>query len=177
MSNETALLIIDLQVCNFEGSTPVYGSSDLLSRVSRLIARARAVGAPVVYVQHCGPQGTVDQPGMPGWDIHPAVAPLEDDAVIQKRHPDAFQDTDLQRALESRGIKRLILTGIQTQYCVDTTCRRAYSLGYDVTLVKDAHSTWDTDHLTALQVIAHHNDVLGGWFAALKAASQVEFDE
>lgn len=174
MSNNTALLVIDVQVCNFEESAPVYESSDLLARISSLIARARAAGVHVVYVQHCGPEGAIDQPGAPGWEIHPTVAPIEGDVVVQKRHPDAFQDTNLQRELESKGIESLIITGIQTEYCVDTTCRRAYSLGYDVTLVKDAHGTWDTDHLTAPQIIAHHNDVLGGWFAELKEASEVE---
>ena len=97
--------------------------------------------------------------------------------MVQKRHPDAFQETTLRELLELRGIRRLVLTGMQTEYCVDTTCRRAYSLGYDVTLVSDAHTTWDTEHLTASQIIAHHNDTLGGWFAKLKAASDIAFEE
>jgi nicotinamidase-related amidase len=175
VGKDTALLIIDVQVCNLKESAPVYGDDALLSKISSLIGRARAAGAPVVYVQHCGPDGAVDEPGTPGWEIHPAVAPVAGDVVVQKRHPDSFQDTTLQQKLESGGIERLVITGIQTEYCVDTTCRRAYSLGYDVTLVKDAHSTWDADHLTASQIIAHHNDVLGGWFAELKEASEVEF--
>jgi nicotinamidase-related amidase len=177
VSNHTALLVIDVQVGNFEDSAPVYGGSDLLSKISSLIGRARAAGVPVVYIQHCGPEGAIDQPGTPGWEIHPAIAPIEGDAVIQKHHPDAFQETNLRRELESRGIERLVITGIQTEYCIDTTCRRAYSLGYDVTLVKDAHSTWDTDCLTAPQIIAHHNNVLGGWFVELKEASGIEFDD
>ncbi len=175
MSNNTALLVIDVQVCNFEDSPPVYGGGDLLLRIGDLIARARAAGVPVIYVQHCGPEGAIDQPGTTGWEIHPAVAPITGDVVVQKRHPDAFQDTNLLRELESRGIKRLVITGIQTEYCVDTACRRAYSLGYEVTLVKDAHGTWDRDHLTAPQIIAHHNDVLGGWFVELKEASEIEY--
>ena len=175
MSNDTALLVIDMQACNFEDAAPVYGGSDLLTKISGLITRARAAGVPVVYVQHCGPDGAIDQPGTPGWEIHPAIVPIKGEVVVQKRHPDAFQETNLQRQLEAKGIERLIITGIQTEYCVDTTCRRAYSLGYDVTLVKDAHSTWDTDHITAPQTIAHHNDVLGGWFAQLKAASEIDF--
>jgi nicotinamidase-related amidase len=177
VSNHTALLVIDVQVGNFGESAPVYGGSDLLLKIGSLIARARAAEVPVVYIQHCGPEGAIDQPGTPGWEIHPAIAPIEGDAVIQKRHPDAFQDTGLQRELESRGIERLVITGIQTEYCVDTTCRRAYSLGYSVILVKDAHSTWDTDHLTAPQIIAHHNNVLGGWFVELKEAGEIEFDD
>lgn len=176
MNAETALLVIDVQVGNFEGSLSVYRGGELLSRIAALIAQARAAGLPIVYVQHCGPEGSVDQPGTPGWEIHPAVAPLEGDVVIQKRHPDAFQDTDLRRKLESEGIKRLIITGMQTEYCVDTTCRRAYGLDYDVVLVRDAHSTWDTDLLAAPQVIAHHNEVLGGWFAELRGAGEIRFD-
>jgi nicotinamidase-related amidase len=67
----------------------------------------------------------------------------------------------------------VIITGVQTEYCVDTTCRRAYSLGYHVVLIRDAHSTYDTNTLTASQIIAHHNNILGGWFAELKETSEI----
>ncbi len=175
MTDETAVLVIDMQMGNFDQSAPVFGSKALLSKISDLIARARAAGVLVAYIQHCGPEDAIDQPGTPGWEIHPSVAPLEGDLVVQKRHPDAFQDTSLQSELESRGINKLVITGIQTEYCVDTTCRRAYSLGYKVTLVEDAHSTWDSEHLTASQIIEHHNVVLGGWFAELQAVDEIEF--
>jgi len=176
MTRKVALLIIDVQMCNFDESSPVHGGSDLLSKISTLLVQARAARVPIIYIQHCGSEGAIDRPGTPGWKIHPAIAPVDGDIVVQKRHPDAFQDTCLQRELESRGIKELIITGIQTEYCVDTTCQRAYSLSYDVTLVKDAHSTWDTDLLSAPQIIAYHNEVLGGWFVRLKETSEVRFD-
>ncbi len=175
MGNPTALLIIDVQVGNFEETAPVYRGTELLSKISTLIDRARAAGAILVYVQHCGPEGAVDTRGASGWKIHPAIAPIAGDVVIEKSHPDAFQDTDLQQELDSRGIERLVITGLQTEYCIDATCRRAYSLGYNVILVKDAHSTWNTDLLVAPDVIAHHNKVLGGWFAQLKEASEIQF--
>lgn len=176
MQSGIALLVIDMQVCNFDVSAPVHKGRELLATIGRLIARARAARVPVVYVQHCGPQGAIDQPGTPGWEIHPTIAPVGSDVVVQKHHPDAFQDTTLQRELESRGVERLVITGIQTEYCVDTTCRRAYSLGYTVMLVSDGHSTWDTEHLTAPQIIAHHNSVLGGWFVELGEGVEIEFD-
>jgi nicotinamidase-related amidase len=175
MDNKTALLVIDVQVGNFEENSPVYNGDELLSTIVGLIHQARAGAIPVLYIQHCGPEGAIDQPDTPGWEIHPAIAPIKGEVVVQKRNPDAFQDTSLQRELQSMGIKKLIIAGLQTEYCVDTTCRRAYSLGYDVILVKDAHSTWDTDLLPASQIIAHHNDVLGGWFAKLKEADEIEF--
>ena len=177
MSGDTALLIVDVQLGMFEDSDPVYRGDVLLATISDLIARARVAGLPVIHIQHCGGENHPLKPDAPGWPIHPAVAPAEGDLVIHKRHPDSFQETDLQHELETRGIKHLIVTGIQTEYCVDTTCRRAYSLGYDVTLVQDAHSTWDTENLKAAQIVAHHNQVLGGWFVTLKAASEIEFDK
>ncbi|KYK36188.1 MAG: isochorismatase [Theionarchaea archaeon DG-70] len=174
---KTALLIIDMQVCNFEGSAPVYKGRNLLKNISSVIARARNTEISVIYIRHCGPEGAIDEPGTPGWEIHPVITPRQEDIVIQKYHPDAFQDTSLHHELKSAHIQRVIIAGIQTEYCIDTTCRRAYSLGYKVVLVKDGHSTWDTNHFTAPQVIAHHNQVLGGWFAELKEADKITFDD
>lgn len=176
MNKGTTLLVIDMQRCNFEESPQVHNGSDLLSKIDALVTQARATGMPIIYIQHCGPEDAIDEPGTPGWEIHPNITPTGDDTVVQKSHPDAFQDTNLQDELRAKGIERLVITGIQTEYCIDTTCRRAYSLNYDVILVKDAHSTWDSDLLTAPQIIAHHNQVLGGWFANLKEASEIEFD-
>ena len=81
----------------------------------------------------------------------------------------------LHRELRSRGIMRLVVAGLQTEYCVDTTCRRAYSLGYEIILVGDAHRTWDSDSLSASQIIDHHNNVLGGWFATLRKNEEITF--
>jgi len=173
---DTALLIIDVQTGMYEESDPVYRGEELLETIGGLIARARAAGVPVIYVQHSGSEGDPLHPQAPGWPIHPAIAPAEGELVIHKYHPDSFQETNLQRELEARGTKRLVIAGIQTEFCVDTTCRRAYSLGYDVTLVQDGHGTWDSPDLHASQIIAHHNRVLGGWFATLQEASAVEFD-
>ena len=175
MENDVALLIIDVQMGMFADNDPVYRGDQLLATIGDLIASARAAGTPVVYVQHSGGENHPLNPDAPGWPIHPAIAPAEDELVVHKCHPDSFQETNLQHELEARGIKRLIVAGIQTEYCVDTTCRRAFSLGYDVTLVQDAHSTWNTEYLHASQIAAHHNQVLGNWFVTLKEARAIEF--
>ncbi len=146
MQKSTALLVIDMQVCNFRGDTPAYNGSNLLSNVTTLIIKAHAAGIPIIYVQHCGSAGSIDQTNTPGWEIHPDIVPHVEDVVIQKHHPDAFQDTSLQVELETRSIKKLIITGIQTEYYIATTCRRAYSLGYDVILVKDGQLNLGNTH-------------------------------
>lgn len=175
--DNTALMIIDVQLGMFESpmAPPVYGDQELLGKLNKLIAQARATQIPVIYVQHNEGNGGPLETGTESWQIHPAIKPEANDLVIQKWNPDAFQDTPLQAELEARAITKLVVAGIQTEFCVDTTCRRAFSLGYDVTLVKDGHSTWDNGGLTAAQIIDHHNATLGGWFVKPKLAGEIDF--
>lgn len=172
---DVALLVIDMQIGNFLEPHPIYNGNELLSKVKDLINKARSAGIPIVYVQNNGGSGDPDEYNTPGWEIHPSIAPTEGDVVVEKQTPDAFHKTNLHDELESKEIKKLIIVGLQTEYCVDTTCRRAFSLGYEIVLVKDAHSTWDSSQLTAKQIIEHHNKVLGGYFATLKNKNEVEF--
>lgn len=174
MNNETALLVIDAQVNMFAPNNAVYASERLLKTLGTLIARARSARIPIVYVQNNGGPGDPDQPGTAGWHIHPALVPSESDVIIQKRTPDAFYRTLLQEELARRGIEQVILVGMQTEYCIDTTCRHAFALDYRVILVKDGHSTYDTDLLPAVDVIAHHNALLTA-FATVIEADAIDF--
>ena len=174
MSQDQALLVIDVQVGMFHESYPVWNGEHLLQTLQGVIAKAREAGVPVIYIQHCEGPGEQLEPGTPDWQIHPAIAPLEGDLLVQKRYPDSFHDTTLQEELQARGIRRLTTCGIQTEMCVDTTTRRAVSLGYDVTLVADAHGTFNTPVLTAEQIIGHHNNTLR-WFGKVAPASEIAF--
>ena len=146
MSNDTALVIIDVQMGMFDEDEPVHNGEPLLQTLSGLIDKARQASVPVVYVQHNDSQFIE---GGPDWPIHPSIAPQAGELVVQKRTPDSFHETNLQDELGKMGVKKLVIGGIQTEYCVDTTSRRAFSLGYDVTLVENGHSTWDNKHITA----------------------------
>lgn len=168
MSRETALLIIDVQVGIIEGFH-AYRGREVLKQINKLLAKARPVNLPIIYVQHDGEAGHPLEVGTEGWQIHQAIKPHEEDLIIRKRASDSFFDTTLQRELEARGIKHLIVAGCMTEYCVDTTARRAVSVGYDVTLVSDAHTTIDNKLLTAAQIIAHHNALLDGFDAGSHA--------
>jgi nicotinamidase-related amidase len=177
VNNHSALLIIDVQVAIIDGFH-AYRGYDVLSQINKLIAKARASNIPVIYVQHDGGSGHPLEAGTEGWRIHPEIKPQVDDPVIHKRAPDSFFDTTLHTELEARAIQHLIVAGCMTEYCVDTTSRRAITMGYDVTLVSDAHTTIDNKLLTAEQIIAHHNSLLDGFDAgshtiAVKAADEV----
>ncbi len=176
MNEKTALIVIDVQEGMFNEAFPVQGGQHLLGRLEQLIQQARVSGTPVIYVQH---RGNTDQhplfPAGPGFPVHHAIAPQTDELVVQKTTPDSFFETNLNDELQRRGINQLVVCGIQTDYCVDTTVRRAFSLGYKITLVQNGHSTWPDSGLSADQIIAHHNAVLGNWFADVKPAEQIEF--
>ena len=174
MENGTAFIVVDVQVGMFEGPEGLVHGGELLEKIGDLLRRARKNGVPVIYIQHCEGPGEILEKDTDWWQIHPSITPLAGELVIEKRTLDSFHETTLREELDSRGITRLILAGIQTEYCIDTTCRRAFSLGYDVVLVKDAHGTWDTDHLSASQIIAHHNETLGNWFSETIEADAVD---
>jgi len=173
MSSDTALVIIDVQMGMFDEDEPVHNGEQLLQTLSGLIDKARQTDVPVVYVQHNDSQFVE---GGLSWPIHQSIAPQAGEVVVQKRTPDSFHETILQDELEKMGVKKLVIGGIQTEYCVDTTSRRAYTLGYDVTLVENGHSTWDNRHISAEQVIAHHNNTLDGWAVTVKPANDIQFD-
>jgi nicotinamidase-related amidase len=171
-----ALLVIDVQLGFFtDDEKPLYDKEDLMKKIKRLIDKFRAVYAPVIFVQHDGPKGSILEPETTGWAIHSAIQPLKKETIIRKTSSSAFVDTTLDSELKKRRIDTLIVAGLQSEFCVDSTVRHASFLGYKVILVKDAHSTVDSSLLTASQIIAHHNLVLGNGFAELKSEEEINF--
>lgn len=94
---------------------------------------------------------------------------------MEKPTWDAFHRTELQEELQKLGITNLVICGMQSEFCLDTTIRRAYSMGYKSVLVQDAHSTFDNGVLNSSEIVKHHNAVIGGRFAQLRAESEVQF--
>ena len=171
----SALLVIDVQ----EGMEPLtaFDGEGVVKRIATLLARARTSSAKVVYVQHDGSAepGHPLAKGMPGHAIYRAIAPRENETIVAKQHCSAFQETRLDSLLRGARVDHLVVCGMQTEYCVDTTVRAAFERGYKVTLVSDAHSTGDTRTLKAADIVAHHNQTLSGSFAELKKADEVTF--
>lgn len=151
----TALLVVDVQ----EGlvSRGPYRADEVIANIARLIEACRAAGVDVIYVQHDGKPGEDEEPGTPGWEIHAAIRPAPGEKVIRKRFNSAFRGTDLRGHLEARGIGTLILVGIQTEYCVDTTCRVAFEHGYEILMPEMTNTTLDSGELTARQLVEHYN--------------------
>ncbi len=183
----TALIIIDVQNAILSGLAsserqPIVDAAfnDVVARLAVLKAQARAAGVPVVLVQHDGTDDHRLRTGSDGWRLRAEIASLPGDIVVHKTACDSFYETDLQAHLQALGATHLVIGGCMTPYCIDTTVRRAVSLGYDVTLARDGHMTTDGESLTFDQIIAHHNAVLddfnaGAHSVRLQASAAIAF--
>jgi nicotinamidase-related amidase len=163
-----ALLIIDVQRGLFHKSTPIYRAQELLQKINMLVAQAHQSGVPVFYIQHSNAKALVY--GSPDWQLHPQLQPQPADGIIHKLHGNAFEETSLGEELHVRQITRLVVTGLVTHGCVKATCIGARELGYQVTLVEDAHSSYSKD---AARLIAEWNQKLQQIQVALTPAAAV----
>jgi nicotinamidase-related amidase len=161
---KTALIIVDMQKSLLDAGP--WNADRVIDRVSGLVESARAAEAPIFFVK--------DRRVAPDAGLHPSLTTSDGDVFIEKSYCDSFLDTPLHDALDARAIERLVVAGLQTDYCIDTTCRRAASLGYRVLLVRDAHSTFGHKHLTAEQIVAHHNRILRSFPAGRGSVSAVD---
>ena len=155
----TALLIVDVQQALCSGAYEAFEASRVIERINHVSRRFRKSGAPVVVIQHEAP-GTLFAFDSPGWQLAQGLDVVPTDIYIRKTTPDAFHHTDLQAQLQAHDVRQLVICGLQSEFCVDTTTRRALALGYPVQLVADGHSTCDNGVLSAAQITAHHNHTL-----------------
>ena len=169
-----ALVVIDVQKIMF--AYPAFQPHDgegVVDRIAGLIAKARAEGTPVFFVQH--QEGEDMKPGAPGFPFVDKLTPEPGDDVTVKTRSSAFHGTDFDAKLKKAGIDHLVITGMQSEYCVTSAIRSAYERGYGITLVSDAHSTGDTKVAKAKDIVALVNDTTAGSFGAVIPASEVSF--
>ncbi|PRY12116.1 isochorismatase family protein [Kineococcus rhizosphaerae] len=173
----TALLVVDVQR---DVMAVGVDAERVVATVAGLVDRARAAGTPVVWVQHSGdglPRGSE------GWEYVPELVREESEPLVHKLYGDSFEATDLEAVLAGRGVGRLVVAGAQSDQCIRSTLHGAFTRGYDVTLVGDAHTTEDLTSYGAPDpelVIAHTNlywshQAAPGRTAAVLTAAEVEF--
>lgn len=174
MASKKCLLVIDVQVGMFNLCRPLYNADSVLENIKSLIEKARAKNIDIIYMQQCGSENSPFKKGSVGWNIHPSIIPGANDTVIEKDHADSFQETTLEKVLKQLEIDQIVVCGFVSEGCVDTTVRRAYSLGYKIELASDCHSTTDSSNLTGEQIVRHHNEVLK-IFSEVKEYKEIVF--
>ncbi|MFJ6831869.1 isochorismatase family protein [Streptomyces sp. NPDC091209] len=138
----------------------VDGAHDLprvIANIDTLVARARAEAVPVIWVQHSDDQM---KRGSESWQYVPELVRQDAEPVVHKNYGDSFEATELEDLLAERAVGHVLVTGAATDACVRSTLHGAFTRGYDVTLVGDAHTTSDLTAYGApapAEVIAHTN--------------------
>ena len=153
------VVVIDLQTGMFDGAVepPIHDAAGLVARVRAVMQWARRTRRPIAFVRHDGPPGDSLAPGAPGWPVWPALGQADDEPTFAKSVGDAFSNAALGHWLADQGTDEVVLLGAQTDHCVAATVAGAIEAGLRVTVVSDAHSTWDFAGETAEQIIARHN--------------------
>lgn len=136
-----ALIIIDMQSALVEADP--YNRAVVVVNIKELLHVCRKEKIPVIYIQHDGGIGDEVERGSPGWEIYKDIAPLPDEKIIEKHYNSAFRHTGLREHLDSIGAKSIILCGMQTEYCVDVSCKVAFEYDYKVTISQSATTTFD----------------------------------
>lgn len=172
------LLIVDIQNDYFPGGAyPLVGATEAGAAAGSVLAAFRAGGNPVVHVQHIwdAPDAPFMRPGTPGVEINPVVAPLPDEVVVTKSAPNAFVGTGLAELLDRANT--LVVVGMMTSMCVDSTVRAAADAGYTVELVHDACAAPDLQFggtsVPGASVHAAFVAALGDGFATVRSSAEV----
>lgn len=140
---DAALVMIDCQNTYREGIMQLTGVEPALKEARRVLDRARALGRPVIHIQHDAGPGTPYDVRADIGRIADVVAPQDGETVITKGYPNSFVQTPLDDELKRLGVKNLVLVGFMTHMCVNSTARGAFNLGYAPTVVASATATRD----------------------------------
>ena len=130
------LVVVDVQVGVMKSA---WDGARVIGNVARAVDRARDHGVPVVWVQHTDDEDL--RRDSAAWQWVPKLQPRPDEAIVHKSFNSAFEDTTLEAVLAKLGATRIVLAGAATNWCIRSTAYGALDRGYDLTLVKDAHTT------------------------------------
>lgn len=167
-----ALLVVDVQTALINAH-PAHERS-LIGYLQQLLQAARQNNVEVIYVRHDDGKGTPLEHGTDGWQIYKEVAPLKGEKIFDKRYNSAFKETGLHEYLQKKQIQTILLTGMQTEYCIDTTCKIAFEKGYRVVIPRGATSIFQHGGLTGDQLIQFYEDEIWNHrFAELPALEEV----
>jgi nicotinamidase-related amidase len=175
-----ALLLIDIQNDYFPGGAmELSGSSIAGAKAGKLIQAFREKALPIIHIQHISisPGATFFLPNSVGAQIHESVTPASGEAVFQKNHPNSFLKTPLLQHLRDHQLSQLVIAGMMTHMCIDTTARAAADLGFKCVLAHDACATralsFGSATVSAENVQTAFLAALNGFFARVQPVEEI----
>lgn len=163
-----------MQKGSFTPATPRYNTEGIVKRINQLAARFREYGNPVIYIQHNGSKQNCFVPNTEEWEILDELNIAESDLIVYKKANDSFYETDLEEKLKALSVSELVITGCATDFCVESTIQSALVKDFNITVVKNAHTTADRPHLSAEKVIEHYNWI---WSDMIPTKGTIEVTE
>jgi nicotinamidase-related amidase len=133
--NKPVLIVVDVQVGVMQAA---WEAARIIKNVSIAVNKARAQRVPIIWVQHSDDNLVY---GSPAWQWVPELSPLADEIRIDKKFNSSFEQTPLEETLASLGATHVVLAGAATNWCIRATAYGALERGYDLTLLRDAHTT------------------------------------
>ncbi len=153
-----ALLVIDVQQALIDAH-PVQADTFLIN-IALLIQTARASGKEVIYVRHDGGPEDPLEKGSPGWELDHSLTPVGSERIFGKRYSSAFKDTGLRDYLNERGIEQLMICGMQSEYCIDSSIKAAFEHGFCVIVPSGATTTYANPFLAGEKLIAYYEKMI-----------------
>lgn len=169
----TIVLIVDMQTGLVNGHP--YIERKVIENIKNLVEDCRNVGTEIVYVRHDDGPGEELHPGNLAFEIYEELAPKSGDRIFVKHYNSAFYQTGLKEYLEEKQVKNIILVGMQTEYCIDATCKAAFEHGFQVFIPKETNTTFDNEFMSAQKSVEYYNDkIWNGRYATVRPWNKIE---
>ena len=166
-----ALIVIDIQ----EGLVKEnpFDTKNFIINTKAIIQHFRDQNIEVIFIRHSEDEGLLAM-GSDNWQVYHELKPQENEKIFNKYYNSIFKDTELKEYLNRKNITDLTFVGMQVEFCIDTSVKVGFEYGYKITIVEDAISTFDNEHLPADKILSFYKEKI--WrnrFAQLKTAKEI----
>ena len=166
-----ALIVIDIQ----EGLVKEnpFDTKNFIINTKAIIQHFRDQNIEVIFMRHSEDDGLLAT-GSDNWQVYHELKPQENEKIFNKYYNSIFKNSGLKEYLDSKSITNLTFVGMQVEFCIDTSVKVGFEYGYKITIVEDAISTFDNDHLSADTILSFYKEKI--WrnrFAQLKTTNEM----
>ena len=150
------LLVVDMQKGIVDDE--LYAFDSFMEKTVRLVDAARKNGVEVIFVQHDAGENTGLSVGDEAFEIIDELSPEQGEQVFVKKINSCFGNKDFREYMEKQEDRRLMIIGLQTNYCIDCTVKSAFERGFEVMIPEGTNTTFDNDYMTGETCVRYYNE-------------------
>ncbi len=150
------LLVVDMQKGIVDDE--LYAFDSFMEKTVRLVDAARKNGVEVIFVQHDAGENTGLSVGDEAFEIIDELRPEPGEKVFVKKINSCFGNKDFREYMEKQEDRRLMIIGLQTNYCIDCTVKSAFERGFEVMIPEGTNTTFDNDYMTGETCVRYYNE-------------------